>query len=155
MGIIGAFKTVGKTLGKGLLKSGRTLAKIDDIPGMTTVVAMIPVAGPVLAAATRRCNMAEAMFGSKAGKRKKEWARWKLGNDLRSLGVEEKYIDELVAVGFLFSKGQAVARELEESRPAAKSWGPRREEPEETPSVDTPEPDEDDGTPVSSEHPEG
>lgn len=154
MGIIGAFKTVGKTLGKGLLKSGRTLAKIDDIPGMTTVVAMIPVAGPVLAAAAKRCNMAETMFGPKEGKRKKEWARWKLGNDLRSLGVAEKYIDELVSVGFLFSKGQAVARELEE-RPAAKSWGSRREEPEEAPSVDAPEPDEDDGTPVSSEHPEG
>lgn len=150
MGIIGAFKTVGKALGKGLLKSGRTLAKIDDIPGMTTVVAMIPVAGPVLAAATRRCNMAESLLGPKAGARKKEWARWQLSKDLRRLGVAEKYIDELTSVGLLVSMGQAVVRELEEPKPA-KGWGSRREEPEEMPPVDTPEPDLDEEAPAASE----
>ena len=110
MGFIGAFKT----LGKGVVKVGRVLAKLDDIPGMSIVMTMIPVAGPVIAAAAKRVNMAEDLFDSGLGPRKKEWAKAQLAKDLRKLGVEEKYIDELVSVGLLVAMKHATVHAIEE-----------------------------------------
>lgn len=112
MGFISAFKS----LGKGVLKVGKVFAKIDEIPGASTVVAMIPVAGPVLAAAAKRANMAEDLFESGLGHRKKQWAKAQLAKDLRKLGVEEKYIDELVSVGLLVAMKRAAVAEVKKMK---------------------------------------
>lgn len=101
MGFKGAFKKIGKALGKVGLTTGKILAKVDDIPFAENAIAMIPVAGPILAAAAKRCDMAEGLFESGQGAKKKEWAKAQLKKDLLKMGVEEKYIDELVSLGLL------------------------------------------------------
>lgn len=121
MGLIGAFKYIGRAVGKGLLKGGRLISKIDDISEVTAVVAMIPVAGPVLAAAARRCNMAEKLFATKMGDQKRQWVRGQLRKDLLRLRVEEKYLDELVSVGLLVVMRHAAVRDLEEAGPKEKT----------------------------------
>lgn len=117
MGFIGAFKKIGKGIAKGALTSGKVLAKIDDIPGAKTAIAMIPVAGPYLALAAEKCDMAESIFiepGS--AERKKRWARAQLRKELLKRGVEEKYIDDLIAVGFLVKEGVASVVGVDEDK---------------------------------------
>ncbi|MCP4201145.1 MAG: hypothetical protein GY769_04345 [bacterium] len=134
MGVLGAFKSIGKALAKGVVGTGRVLAKIDDLPVVPEVVAMIPVAGPVLAAAMKRSNMAEEMFTSGDGEQKKQWAKGQLRKDLKRLGVEEKYLEELVAVGFLLREKRGVVRELGKSEKPKDEKGPGAATREMTPA---------------------
>lgn len=143
MELIGAFKPVGRKLGKGLLRGGGLIGK-EDIPGVPEVVAMIPVAGPVLAAAAKRCKMAEKLFASKMGAQKREWAKAQLRKDLLQLGVEEKYVDELVSLGLLVVMRHAAVRDSEEPKPRVTTRGqwlgpmpePKQEEPGKAPVVE-------------------
>ncbi len=103
MGILGAFRKIGK----GAIKAGKTLAKVGDVPGVTTVMTMIPVAGPVLAAAVKRANMAEKLFNSGEGDKKRAWATHQLEKDLKRLGISDKNIIELMGLGILVARDYA------------------------------------------------
>lgn len=144
---MGAFTNMSKAQGKGL-RGGRLIAKPDDLSGVPTVVAMIPVDGGALAITVKLVNMAEKLFSSKMGARKREWVKGELRNKLPILDIEEKYVDELVSVGLLVTKRHAVVRE-HESTPdkGRKAAATENEEPKKAVPVDVPETEPDDMPP--------
>jgi hypothetical protein len=99
---------------KNIVKVGKFIARIDDIPVVGNIIEFIPIAGPVMKLAIEKCEMAEALFSSGQGRERKLWAINELEKDLKKLGKEEKYIDDIISAAFLLWKGYAAAMTEEE-----------------------------------------
>ncbi len=114
------FGKIGKGILMGALKTGRFLGKLSDIPGAKSVMTMVPIAGPILSTAAAISGKADKLFPHWPGAKRKEWVKAQTAKDLRKVGHEEKYLEELVALAFLVSRQIAGVIEVQEAKAKAK-----------------------------------
>lgn len=110
------FKKIGKGFGGALLKAGKVIANVADVPGVTTGVMMIPVAGPWLALALRRVDQAEEAFRyvEKSGAQKMALALEGLAEDFADAGIDEKRMRAAIELALLLLKKEALFIDLME-----------------------------------------
>ena len=101
-----------KAIWKGLKATGKGIAKVDDvldnIPFADTVIAMIPVAGPILNAALSRIDIAQELIpGADSGPERRAKAEELLRADLAHMGFTPEFVHEVVALAFLMRQGKA------------------------------------------------
>ena len=104
-----------KTIWKGLKATGKGIARVDDvldnIPFAGTVIAMIPVAGPILNAALSRIDIAQELIpGADNGPERRAKAEELLRADLAAMGFTPEFVHEVVALAFLMRQGKAGIR---------------------------------------------
>ncbi len=141
MGLKSIFVKAGKGIWGGIEKGGKVLAFVDDIPMARRVIGMIPMGGPVISAAMKRCGQAEDVFNSGDGNKKKAWVIAQVLKDLKALKVTKpKYVDDLVSVAFLLSKHYGIIVEAEDDEPPTRKPlppPPMEPEPEKAPEQPT------------------
>lgn|SRR5574341_366977 len=101
-----------KAVWKGLKTTGKAVAKVDDaldnIPFADTVIAMVPVAGPIINAALKRIDVVQEMIpGVDNGPARREAAETMLRQDLEQMGFTPEFVHEVVALAFLMRQGKA------------------------------------------------
>lgn len=107
MGIGSVFKKIGK----GVLKAGKVIDKIDDVVPAQVLV-MIPVAGPALVAAGRIIDSVDSM-GIDSYRDKQAEADHQLWKKNEMFG-EDRKAAELRAIAYLVKRGYAIVQEVEE-----------------------------------------
>ena len=101
-----------KAIWKGLKATGKGIAKVDDIldeiPFADTVIAMIPVAGPIINAALNHVDIAQELIpGPDNGPERRAKAEELLRADLEAMGFTPEFVHEVVALAFLMRQGKA------------------------------------------------
>ena len=101
-----------KAIWKGLKTTGKAVAKVDDalddIPFADTVIAMVPVAGPILNAALKRIDVVQELVpGADNGPERREKAEELLRDDLEKMGFTPEFVHEVVGLAFLLRQGKA------------------------------------------------
>lgn len=101
-----------KAIWKGLKKTGTVVAKIDDvideIPMLDQAMVMIPVAGPIIKLALDHIDVAQELIpGDGRGPKRRESAKALLRADMRKLGFENEFANEVIALAFLLRQGKA------------------------------------------------
>lgn len=146
MGLKSIFGKVARGVGMGAKKGWDGFTAFDDvmdrIPFANELIVAIPIVGPALAFAMSKVDIAQEMFpGQGEGGKRREWAVAQLRKDLLANGLDANYVDEIVAVAFLATKGHAAVTEDVDGNPGRKildaplsSLGPREPEPKPKPT---------------------
>ncbi len=122
MGLKSVFGKVARGVGIGAKKGWDGFTAFDDvmdqIPFADALIVAIPIVGPALAFAMAKVDIAQEMFpGEGQGGSRREWARAQLRKDLLANGLDANYVDEIVAVAFLATKGHVAVTEDVDGNP--------------------------------------
>lgn len=107
-------KRVFKKIGAAILKVGKIIADVNDVPFVNEVIAFIPMVGPALSIAMSFVDRAEKAFPKpKSGKLKLAWALKQTEEALAAAGLKEKRLNALIEIALLIIKGEAKLVEAE------------------------------------------